>query len=127
MWGLVGRLVAFEVDGDALGFREDVLFEGDGDVAEGMAGEEVVGDFEGERLDEASGFGGGEGAEFEGDGVVVDGAGNVVREAVEGAGGGEVDGGEEGLGGGAFVVRHDDVGRQFEAADFDDVRGRHRG
>lgn len=109
------------VDGDAFGVGEDVFLDADGGALERVAGEQHVGDLDGEGFDEGAGFGGGEGLDLQGDGVVVHGAGDVIVEAVEALGGDHLHGDEEFLGGGAFVLRHADVGAHAQAADFDGV------
>lgn len=109
------------MDGDAFGVREDVFFDGDGGALERVVGEEHVGDLDGEGFDEGAGFGGGEGLDLQGGGVVVHGAGDVVVESVEALGGDHLDGDEEFLGGGAFLIRHADVGADAQSADFDGV------
>lgn len=83
------------MDGYAVGVGEDVFFDGDFDAAERVVGEKPVGSFEGEGFDELARAGGGELLESESDGVVVDGAGDVVGEAKEALAGDHADGEEE--------------------------------
>ena len=55
---------ALKMHGDALGVREDVFLDGNGDVGERVISEQVGGDFHCERLDEAARAGGGEGLDL---------------------------------------------------------------
>lgn len=112
-----------EVHGDAFGVRQDVLLDGNGDVDEWVVSEQVTGDVYGERLDEAARAGGGEGFDFLRNGVIIDGAGNFIRQAVETLRRGHANGDEEGLGNGAFLIRYADEGADAQAADFDGVHG----
>lgn len=118
---------ALDVHGDASGVREDVFLDGNGDAGERVISEQVVGDVHGERLDEAARAGGGEGFDFLRDGVIIDGAGNFIGQTVEALRRGHADGDEEGLGNGAFFVRHADEGADAQAADFDGIRRVHGG
>ena len=115
----------FVVDGDEIGVRKNVFFHGDGDVADGMEGEEFGGEVGGEGFDEAAGSAGGAIGGLAGDGGVIDGVGDFVFEVAKGAQWGDAESEEEGLRRGDFLIRDADVAMDFEPADFDDVRAVH--
>ncbi len=71
-------------DGDVFGVGEDDFADFDGGGGGGVIADEHVADLAGEGLDEAAGAGLGEADDALSGGVVVDGAGDVVVEGVEG-------------------------------------------
>lgn len=109
----------FDVHGDALGVRKDVLLDGDGDVLEWVVHQEVTGDVGGEGFDEVAGAIGCQSLDLKGNCEVVDGARNLVSEAIEVLRWRHFDRHKQGLWVCALFVWNADEAGDAEAANFD--------
>lgn len=112
---------ALESHGDVIDSGENALSDFDVNTLGAELGEDALGHFGGEGLDEFSGALAGELSHPFGDGVVVDGGGEVVLEVLESDWHLQDNVGPEGLEGGSLFFRDADVDGEVDADDSDFV------